>query len=69
VSVHVSYNRVGCLLMAPWTFSIKFPYDTQFTFGSLMFTAREDEDILHRFMDKLHTIWPIHLHQVGPDQV
>jgi hypothetical protein len=28
--------------MAPWTFNIKFPYDTQFTFGSLMFAAGKD---------------------------
>jgi hypothetical protein len=31
--------------MAPWTFSIKFPYDTQFIFRSLMFTAREDRSL------------------------
>jgi hypothetical protein len=28
--------------MTSWTFSIKFPYDTQFTFGSLMFSAGKD---------------------------
>jgi hypothetical protein len=28
--------------MAPWTFNTNFPYDTQFTFGSLMFTARNN---------------------------
>jgi hypothetical protein len=27
--------------MAPWTFKVKFPYDTQFLFKSLMFTTRE----------------------------
>jgi hypothetical protein len=32
-------------LMAPWTFSIKFLYDTQFIFGSLMFTARDDGNL------------------------
>jgi hypothetical protein len=32
-------------LMDPWTFSIKFPYDTQFIFGSLMFTTREDRNL------------------------
>jgi hypothetical protein len=31
--------------MAHWTFSIKFPYGTQFILGSLMFAAREDEDL------------------------
>jgi hypothetical protein len=31
--------------MAPWTFDIKFPLDTQFTFGSLTFTAGEDGDL------------------------
>jgi hypothetical protein len=29
-------------IMASWTFNVKFPYDTQFTFGSLMFAAGED---------------------------
>jgi hypothetical protein len=29
-------------LMTPWTFSIKFPYDTLFIFGSLMFAAGDD---------------------------
>jgi hypothetical protein len=29
-------------LMAPWTFEAKFSYDTQFLFGSLMFTVGED---------------------------
>jgi hypothetical protein len=29
-------------LMAPWTFSIKLPYDTQFIFRSLMFATRDD---------------------------
>jgi hypothetical protein len=28
--------------MAPWTFDVKFPLSTKFTFGSLMFTAGED---------------------------
>jgi hypothetical protein len=31
--------------MAPWTFDIKFPRGTEFTFGSLTFTAGEDEDL------------------------
>jgi hypothetical protein len=32
-------------IMAPWTFSVKFPYGTQFTFGSLMFVAGEDGNL------------------------
>jgi hypothetical protein len=31
--------------MTPWTFSIKFSYDTQFTFWSLIFAIGEDEDL------------------------
>jgi hypothetical protein len=31
--------------MTPWMFSIKFPYDTQFIFGSLMFAIREDGNL------------------------
>jgi hypothetical protein len=31
--------------MALWTFNIKFPYDTQFIFRSLMFTAGEDGNL------------------------
>jgi hypothetical protein len=31
--------------MTPCTFSIKFPYDIQFTFSSLMFAAEEDENL------------------------
>jgi hypothetical protein len=31
--------------MVPWTFDIKFPLGTQFTFGSLTFVAGEDGDI------------------------
>jgi hypothetical protein len=31
--------------MAPWTFDVKFPLGTRFTFGSLMFTAGEDGDL------------------------
>jgi hypothetical protein len=30
--------------MAPCTFDVKFPHDTEFTFGSLMFIAWEDRD-------------------------
>jgi hypothetical protein len=32
-------------ILAPWTFSGKFPYDTQFTFGSLMFDTGEDGNL------------------------
>jgi hypothetical protein len=31
--------------MAPWTFDIKFPLSTQFTFGSLTFAMGEDRDL------------------------
>jgi hypothetical protein len=31
--------------MAPWTFDVKFPRGTEFTFGSLTFTAGEDGDL------------------------
>jgi hypothetical protein len=31
--------------MTPWTFDIKFPLDTQFTFGSLTFAMGEDRDL------------------------
>jgi hypothetical protein len=31
--------------MAPWTFDVKFPLGTKFTFGSLMFAAGEDVDL------------------------
>jgi hypothetical protein len=31
--------------MTPWTFDMKFPLDTQFTFGSLTFIVGEDEDL------------------------
>jgi hypothetical protein len=31
--------------MASWTFDIKFPRGTEFTFGSLTFVAGEDEDL------------------------
>jgi hypothetical protein len=31
--------------MAPWTFDVKFPRDTEFTFGSLTFAVGEDGDL------------------------
>jgi hypothetical protein len=31
--------------MTPWTLRVKFPYDTQFIFGSLIFSAGEDENL------------------------
>jgi hypothetical protein len=31
--------------MAPWTFNVKFPLGTKFTFGSLTFAAGEDGDL------------------------
>jgi hypothetical protein len=32
-------------IMTPWTFNIKFSYNTQFTFGSLMFAAGKDGNL------------------------
>jgi hypothetical protein len=31
--------------MAPWTFDVKFPLGTEFTFGSLTFAAGDDGDL------------------------
>jgi hypothetical protein len=31
--------------IAPWTFNVKFPYCTQFLFGSLMFATEEDKNL------------------------
>jgi hypothetical protein len=31
--------------MTPWTFDVKFPLGTKFTFGSLTFAAGEDGDL------------------------
>jgi hypothetical protein len=31
--------------IAPWTFDVKFPLGTRFTFGSLTFAAGEDGDL------------------------
>jgi hypothetical protein len=31
--------------MTPWTFNVKFPHDTQLTFGSLTFNIGEDGDL------------------------
>jgi hypothetical protein len=31
--------------MTPWTFDVKFPHGTEFTFGSLTFAAGEDGDL------------------------
>jgi hypothetical protein len=31
--------------MSPWNLDMKFPFDTQFTFGSLTFVAGEDGDL------------------------
>jgi hypothetical protein len=32
-------------IMTPWTFNVKFPYGTPFTFRSLMFAARKDGNL------------------------
>jgi hypothetical protein len=31
--------------ITPWTFNVKFPYGTQFLFGSLMFATGEDKNL------------------------
>jgi hypothetical protein len=31
--------------MTPWTFDVKFPRGTEFTFGSLTFVVGEDGDV------------------------
>jgi hypothetical protein len=31
--------------MTPWTFNVKFSYDTQFNFGSLAFASGEDGNL------------------------
>jgi hypothetical protein len=60
--------------MAHWAFEVMFSYDTQFIFGSLMFTAGEDgslellirvqrQAITYRSMEKLCIIQLIHHHQ------
>jgi hypothetical protein len=57
--------------MTPWTFNVKFLYDTQFLFRSLMFATGEDRNlelltrgqhqaILNWFTKKLCIIRPIH---------
>jgi hypothetical protein len=42
--------------MAPWTFEVKFPYNTQFLFGTLMFAAGEDGtlELLTRGLVAIH---------------
>jgi hypothetical protein len=69
--------------MAPWIFELKFPYRTQFLFGSLMFAARENinlelltrgqrQVIASRSTEKLRIIRLIlqcHQHQAAPAQV
>jgi hypothetical protein len=43
--VGVSAQDPSGKIMTPWTFSVKFPYVTQFTFGSLMFAMGGDGDL------------------------
>jgi hypothetical protein len=49
--------------MAYWTFNIKFPYDTQFIFRSLMFATGEDKNLELLTRDQCKTscvgIWNI----------
>jgi hypothetical protein len=46
---------------SPWTLSVKFPYDTQFIFGSLMLVTGEDGDLklLTRGLVPNHQ-WPVY---------
>jgi hypothetical protein len=55
--------------MAPWSFDVKFPLGTQFTFGSLTFVAGEDEDQKMLPQGQRQSILLLHLHQAVPTQV
>jgi hypothetical protein len=57
--------------MTPWTFDMKFPLGTQFTFGSLTFAMGEDGDLKMLPQGQLQTIplLLLHLHQAVPAQV
>jgi hypothetical protein len=57
--------------MTPWTFDMKFPLDTQFTFGSLTFVVGEDGDLKMLPQGQRQSI-PLllpHLHRAVPAQV
>jgi hypothetical protein len=57
--------------MTPWSFDVKFPLGTQFTFGSLTFTAEEDGDLkmLPQCQRQSILLLLLHLHWVVPAQV
>jgi hypothetical protein len=57
--------------MAPWTFDVKFPLGTRFTFGSLTFATGEDEDLKMLPQGQRQSISLLlpHLHQALPAQV
>jgi hypothetical protein len=66
-------------IMTPWTFDVKFPFDTQFTIEPLMFAVGDDKNLkmlpqgqhqsaLRRYMYKLHVSRPSHLLQAMPVQ-
>jgi hypothetical protein len=57
--------------MSPWSFNLKFPLGTQFTFGSLTFVAGEDEDLkmLPQGQRQSIMLLLLHLHRVVPAQV
>jgi hypothetical protein len=44
--VEKSAQDLSGKIIAPWTFDVKFPLDTQFTFRSLTFVVEGDEDLM-----------------------
>jgi hypothetical protein len=57
--------------MSPWTFDVKFPLGTRFTFGSLTFAIGEDGDLKMLPQGQRQSISLLlpHLHQAVPAQV
>jgi hypothetical protein len=74
-SITVMAHEAGCnpqdpsgKTIAPWTFDMKFPFGTQFTFGSLTFAVGEDRDLKMLPQGQRQSI-PLllpHLHQAVP---
>jgi hypothetical protein len=50
--------------MTPWTFDIKFPRGTEFTFGSLTFAVGEDGDLRMLPPGRRQNISLLRLHQL-----
>jgi hypothetical protein len=58
--------------MTPWSFDVKFPLGTQFTFGLLMFVAGEDGDLKMlppQGQRQSILLLFLHLHRAVPAQV